>query len=101
MSNEAEYAKILLEQLGLPPDRVVFENTSRTTWENAAKTYDLVKPQRGDLWILLTSASHMPRAVLCCHGLSVVSLATRSAPTPSQWGKSLPDWIGRHMSGSV
>jgi hypothetical protein len=28
VSNEAEYAKILLEQLGLPPDRVVFENTS-------------------------------------------------------------------------
>jgi uncharacterized SAM-binding protein YcdF (DUF218 family) len=42
---------------------VVFENTSRTTWENAANTYDLVKPRRGELWILLTSASHMPRAV--------------------------------------
>ena len=63
VSNEAEYARILLEQLGLPPDRVVFEDTSRTTWENAVNTYALVKPQSSELWILLTSASHMPRAV--------------------------------------
>jgi uncharacterized SAM-binding protein YcdF (DUF218 family) len=63
VSNEAEYARILLEQLGLPPDRVVFETTSRTTWENAVNTYALVKPQPSESWILLTSASHMPRAV--------------------------------------
>ncbi len=63
VSNEAKYARILLEQLGLPPDRVVFENTSRTTWENALNTSALVKPQPGEHWVLLTSASHMPRAV--------------------------------------
>lgn len=62
-SNEAEFARTLLEQLGLPPDRVVFENRSRTTWENAVNSYELVKPQPGAHWILLTSASHMPRAV--------------------------------------
>jgi uncharacterized SAM-binding protein YcdF (DUF218 family) len=63
VSNEAEYARILLEQLGLPADRVVFEDASRTTWENAVNTYALVKPQPTESWILLTSASHMPRAV--------------------------------------
>ena len=63
VSNEAEFARILLEQLGLPPDRVIFENTSRTTWENAVNSEALVKPQPGENWILVTSASHMPRAV--------------------------------------
>jgi uncharacterized SAM-binding protein YcdF (DUF218 family) len=63
VSNEAEYARILLEQLGLPPDRISFENTSRTTWENAMNTYALVKPRPSESWILVTSASHMPRAV--------------------------------------
>jgi uncharacterized SAM-binding protein YcdF (DUF218 family) len=63
VSNEAEFARILFEQLGLPPDRVIFENTSRTTWENAVNSYALVKPQQGEHWILVTSASHMPRAV--------------------------------------
>ena len=63
VSNEAKYARILIEQLGLPPDRVVFENTSRTTWENAVNTSALVKPRPGERWVLLTSASHMPRAV--------------------------------------
>jgi uncharacterized SAM-binding protein YcdF (DUF218 family) len=63
VSNEAEYSRTLLDQLGLPPDRVVFEDASRTTWENAVNTYALVKPQPDEHWILLTSASHMPRAV--------------------------------------
>jgi uncharacterized SAM-binding protein YcdF (DUF218 family) len=63
VSNEATYARILVGQLGLPPDRVMFETTSRTTWENAVNTDALVKPQPGERWVLLTSASHMPRAV--------------------------------------
>lgn len=63
ISNEAKYARILLEQLGLPAGRVTFENTSRTTWENAVNTSALVRPKPGERWVLLTSASHMPRAV--------------------------------------
>jgi uncharacterized SAM-binding protein YcdF (DUF218 family) len=98
VSNEAEYARILLEQLGLPPDRVVFEDASRTTWENAVNTYALVKPQSSELWILLTSASHMPRAVgvlfrklgwTVLPWPSATSLATISAPSPSPRAQSL------------
>ena len=63
VSNEAEYARILLEQLGLPPERVLFEGASRTTRENAVNTAALVAPRPGELWVLVTSASHMPRAV--------------------------------------
>ncbi len=63
VANEAEYTRILLDQLGLPASRVVFESASRTTLENALNTSALVHPQPGERWVLLTSASHMPRAV--------------------------------------
>jgi len=63
VSNEAEFARTLLDQLGLSPERVLFEDRSRTTRENATDTAALVRPQPGERWVLVTSASHMPRAV--------------------------------------
>ena len=63
IANEAEYMRILLDELGLPPGRVVFEDRSRTTWENAVYSFALAAPRPGERWVLLTSASHMPRAV--------------------------------------
>lgn len=49
--------------LGLDPGRILFENRSRTTWENATETKALVSPAPGSRWLLVTSAWHMPRAV--------------------------------------
>ncbi len=63
LASEADYARTLLDQLGLPPERVTFETTSRTTWENAVNSAALVRPQPAERWVLVTSASHMPRAV--------------------------------------
>lgn len=42
--------------------RTLFENQSRNTYENATLSKALAKPQNGDTWILITSASHMPRS---------------------------------------
>ncbi len=63
VANEAHFARILLAELDVPPDRVVFEDRSRTTAENAAASWALVHPAPGESWALVTSASHMPRAV--------------------------------------
>jgi uncharacterized SAM-binding protein YcdF (DUF218 family) len=63
VTTEAIFARDLLAQLGVPPERVVFEAASRTTWENAVEVGKLVQPKPGETWVLLTSASHMPRAV--------------------------------------
>jgi uncharacterized SAM-binding protein YcdF (DUF218 family) len=49
--------------MGLDTGRIVFEDRSRNTWENARYSYDLVKPQPGERWLLVTSAKHMPRSV--------------------------------------
>ena len=61
--SEAEAAKPLLVTLGVAEARLILETKSRDTHENAAFTRDLVKPKPGEIWILVTSASHMPRAV--------------------------------------
>ncbi|MBT5549591.1 MAG: YdcF family protein [Nitrospina sp.] len=60
---DADTARILFEQLGLSANRVQFESSSRNTVENARNSFKLAKPQMGENWVLITSASHMPRAV--------------------------------------
>jgi uncharacterized SAM-binding protein YcdF (DUF218 family) len=62
---EADYVAPLLRQLGLDPSRVVFEDQSRNTVENARLTRPLANPLPGETWILITSAFHMPRSVGC------------------------------------
>ena len=60
---EADYASRLAGELGLPTERVLWERDSRNTAENAAITHELAEPLPGEIWLLVTSASHMPRAV--------------------------------------
>jgi uncharacterized SAM-binding protein YcdF (DUF218 family) len=62
-NSEATGVRDLWLALGVPPDRMTFEGTSRDTWENASNTHTLVHPKPGDTWLLVTSAWHMPRAV--------------------------------------
>jgi uncharacterized SAM-binding protein YcdF (DUF218 family) len=53
----------LLTSLGVDPARLVLENQSRNTYENAVFTKRLVTPQPGETWLLVTSAFHMPRSM--------------------------------------
>lgn len=52
----------LLTALGVAPDRLILEDRSRDTYENAVFTKALVTPKPGETWLLVTSAFHMPRA---------------------------------------
>ncbi len=60
---DAGGAKVLLPMLGLDPARVLFEDRSRNTHENAVLSYALAMPKDGETWLLVTSARHMPRAM--------------------------------------
>lgn len=61
---EGQMVRDALSALGFKPgQRLVIEDQSRNTWENAVLSKDLVKPKDGQTWLLVTSASHMPRAV--------------------------------------
>jgi uncharacterized SAM-binding protein YcdF (DUF218 family) len=60
---EAETAKKEFKALGLDPASIHFEENSKDTKENAAKTKELLKPNSQEQWLLVTSAYHMPRSV--------------------------------------
>lgn len=60
---EADIARDLLVALGHPPDRMLLEDKSRTTWENGVLGREVARPKPGQTWVLVTSAFHMPRAI--------------------------------------
>ena len=59
----ADVKQAFFTDLGLPPERIIFENHSRNTHENVLKSKALIGPQTGQKWVLVTSAAHMPRSV--------------------------------------
>jgi uncharacterized SAM-binding protein YcdF (DUF218 family) len=60
---EAETVHKLWSQLGVPEDRMIFEDASRNTYENAVFTQKRVHPRNDEDWLLITSAFHMPRSM--------------------------------------
>lgn len=62
---ETEFLGPLLDQMGVPRERVVLESRSRNTTENAVFSKALAQPKPGERWLLVTTAWHMPRAVGC------------------------------------
>ena len=60
---DGDTAPRLLVALGVEPERLVLENRSRNTYENALFTKELVNPRPGEAWLLVTSAFHMPRSM--------------------------------------
>jgi uncharacterized SAM-binding protein YcdF (DUF218 family) len=60
---EAQLGKKILMRLGIEGDRIIIEDRSRTTAENARFSKIIAAPKRSEKWLLVTSAYHMPRAV--------------------------------------
>jgi uncharacterized SAM-binding protein YcdF (DUF218 family) len=48
---------------GGDPTRIIMETRSRTTFENAIYSAELMKPKSNERWLLITAALHMPRSV--------------------------------------
>jgi uncharacterized SAM-binding protein YcdF (DUF218 family) len=60
---EAETLRLFLVQQGFDAGRVLYEERSRNTYENATLSKPLANPKPGDTWILVTQALHVPRSV--------------------------------------
>ena len=62
---EAWVMRDVLAAVGIDPARLEVETNSRNTCENAEYSVELAKPAPGSVWLLVTSANHMPRSVAC------------------------------------
>lgn len=63
--SESSIAQQALIAMGISETRLELETKSRNTCENASESAISAKPASTDTWLLVTSASHMPRAVAC------------------------------------
>ena len=66
---EADIVRRWLADMGEDPARVTFENQSRNTRENAVFSKALAQPLPGQVWLVVTSAMHMPRSVASFRGV--------------------------------
>ena len=62
-TTESAAARRMWSELGIAPERMIFEDKSRNTFENALFSKEMVQPKAGERWLLVTSAYHMPRSV--------------------------------------
>ena len=97
---EADFASTWFRSQGLPDNRVFFESTSRSTAENAVYSARMAGPALGEVWVLVTSAAHMPRAVgaFCKQGWSVVPWPVDHHSLPSRRWRIEFDFAG-NLSG--
>ncbi len=61
--SEDEISHAAIKGLGLPTSQVIIEGESRNTAENASYIRAMMDDQRQGQVVLITSASHMPRAI--------------------------------------
>ncbi|MBF0499003.1 MAG: YdcF family protein [Candidatus Riflebacteria bacterium] len=65
--SEASAAATFFAEQGLDLARFTWETGSRGTQEKARNTFDLVKPEASETWLLITSAWRMPRTYQVFH----------------------------------
>ena len=84
---ESESMGHILTAIGVPREALLLESSSANTYENAVETRAILKGQGVSRVILITSASHMPRAyaVFAKTGLDVT-------PAPADFLVTQEDW---------
>ncbi|MCB8823421.1 YdcF family protein [Microvirga rosea] len=60
---EAPIIAAYFKGVGIDPGRIIVEDRSRTTAENAIFSRELIDPEKAGRWLLVTSAWHMPRSM--------------------------------------
>jgi len=75
MPSEASLTKAIFESWGIPEHAVLIEERSRNTWENVAEFKAYADSQTWETFILVTSASHMPRAMMLFQAAGINPIA--------------------------
>jgi uncharacterized SAM-binding protein YcdF (DUF218 family) len=93
---ESELARRALVDAGIAAERLAIEELSRNTCENARETAAALAERESGTWILVTSASHMPRAVAC---FRTTDLAVLPYPVDYRTGSAGSYWPETASSG--
>ena len=62
--DHAKVAKSFYKKIGIETNQIIFEDKSRNTYENIIYSKQIANPKINENWLLITSASHMKRALL-------------------------------------
>ena len=84
---------------GIEPERIAIECLSKTTFQNALYSRNDLLPAVGQRWLLVTSASHMPRSIGAFRqaGFDVVAWPVYDLPahaTEIRSQAALHEWLG-------
>lgn len=91
---EAQAAGRLYVSLGLAPERLILEDASSTTYENAIFSARLPGVDQRQRWLLLTSASHMRRSTA-----SFRAAGWNVEPWPVDFeGDDAPQWLSYSLA---
>ena len=94
---EATTAKSYFERMGTDMSRVLLESRSRNTYENAAFSVALPGVDKAQPWLLVTSASHMPRALA-----TFQKLGWNVTPFPvDYYSKRETQWLQYSLFGGI
>ena len=83
----AQAMKDFLVRMNVDPDDILVEGTSRTTYENAVQSYELIKKRDLQRIVLVTDASHMLRSQWCFEALGcpVIPVGCNYQPAMVAW----------------
>ncbi|ARN80166.1 YdcF family protein [Methylocystis bryophila] len=98
-ATEADAVRRFWRAIGLDQDDVIYEDRSRNTFENAEFTKALVQPKPGERWLLVSSASHMPRSmgIFRKAGFPVIAFPVDFHTTGNVWRPRIPHSTSRGM----
>lgn len=95
---EADWTRKLYQDMGISTEKMIFERDSRNTAENAKISKEMIQPKTGEIWLLVTSARHMPRSIGVFReiGWEVVAYPVDyTVPPDTQWSLSMGDPLQR------
>ena len=91
---EAILTQKLFDEMGIDSKRVVVEDQSNNTYDNSKNTYKLIKPHEKERWVLVTSASHLPRSfgLFTKIGWNIIPYPVDYHTKKLSWKKWLQTW---------
>ena len=78
--SESQVARTYALRAGVPEDAILIETLSRTTWQNLARSRDLLSDHGLQRVIVVSDPLHMARALRLCRHLGIEAVGS---PTPS------------------